>query len=120
MKKVFSLENGMLFIHDAGRIEPPEYQNTAFSFNEQCISIRAKHEQEGRCRVMLGPLSLVGLPRPADLVHKIRTKNRQVIITLVAGDPVMILPVSSDSTRLSIWLNDPNEADEIVIGANPA
>ena len=117
MKRVFYLENGMLFIHDAGRIEPPEYQDAAFSFNDQCISIRAKHEQEGRCQVTLGPLSQVGLQRPADLSHPIKTKNRQVIITLVAGDPVMILPVSTDSTRLSIWLNDPNEADKIVIGA---
>jgi hypothetical protein len=114
------LENGMLFIHGSGRLAMPEYQDgSAFSFNGDCISVRAKHEQEGRCQVTLGSLAEVGIRGPANLTHPIRTADRNVIITLVAGDPVMTLPVSSESTRLSIWLNDPKEADEIVIGVDP-
>ncbi|BDA86421.1 hypothetical protein Sa4125_39630 [Aureimonas sp. SA4125] len=118
-RRTLDLENGMLFIHDAGKTTIPEYRDAAFSFNEWGVSIRAKHEQEGRCRVTLGLLGEVALALRPDLNHAIRTANRRVTITLVAGEPVMTLPVSSDRTRLSIWLNDPNEADEIVIGAEP-
>ena len=119
VRRTLDLENGMLFIHDSGKTKIPDYRDAAFSFNAWGVSIRAKHEQEGRCRVTLGLLGQVTLARQPDLLHAIHTTNRRVTITLVAGEPVMTLPVSSDETRLSSWLNDPNEADEIVIGAEP-
>ena len=119
-KRLF-LENGMLFIHGSGRLAMAVYQDrSAFSSNGDCICVRAKHEQEGRCQVTLGSLAEFGPRSPADLTYPIRTADRNVIITLVAGYPVMTLPVSSESTCLSIWLNNPQEADDIVIAAEPA
>ena len=117
---VYYLPNGMIFLKDsAPSLVPISYENRVFLHNETCISVRAKHEQEGKCRVALGPIGAMALPREPDFRKAIDVPTRKLIIMLVPRLTVLTLPVMATRVEASIWLNDPNEADDVVIGVEP-
>lgn len=113
----FYLPNGMIFVKDsAPSLVPISYKNRVFLHNSTCISIRAKHEQEGKCRITFGAVGAVAPPLEPDFQQTIEVPTGTLIIMLVPRVTVLSLPTEATRVKVSVWLNDPNEADRVVIG----
>ena len=108
--------NGLFFIHDAKRPKGPEFIDAPFYFNHGCIVVRARHEQEGQCKVTLEATERLPPLRRPDLVRPIRTQRRRVLVTLVPGNAVMAISVAADVTFISIWTDGSFQSEEVIIG----
>jgi hypothetical protein len=113
----FYVANGILFIKNSTRsIVPLPYQGEIFFVNETCISVLAMHEQDGRCKISLGQLEEISLDREPDFRHTIDVPSRKVIVMLVPRVEVLALAISGDRAAVSVWMNDPVYANEVLIG----
>lgn len=113
----FNVGNGIFFLKDSGPslVAVPD-GNGIFFANATCISVLAKHEEDGRCRISLGPTNEVALDREPDFYRKIDVPTLRVIVMLVPWVEALSMPVSASRIGVSIWLNHPRYADEIMIG----
>jgi hypothetical protein len=113
----FHVGNGIFFLKDSGQslVAVPD-GNGIFFANATSISVLAKHEEDGSCRISLGPMSEVALDREPDFYRTIDVPTSKVVVMLVPRVEVLSLRVSASRIGVCIWLNDPHYADEIMIG----
>lgn len=113
----FYIRNGIFFLKDSEKFPVPMPDvGEIFSANETSIAVLAKHEQDGKCQISLGPVASAALERPADFYRTINVPTRRLIVILVPRVEILSMPVASDRVAVSIWMNDPVYADIVTIG----
>jgi hypothetical protein len=81
-----------------------------------CIAVGTRAEDDGLTRISLG--SAAELDHGDQLVFegKIDTPTQKVCVRSVLGVRWLELAVSERQTAVRVWVNDPREPDQIVIG----
>lgn len=72
--------------------------------------------QDGDTEVSLGLAEELDPGRLPSFDAMLQTPNRAVAVSTIEGDIVLETRVPDERTRVRIWVNDPSEPDEVIIG----
>jgi hypothetical protein len=123
MQKVaYSFPHGLLYIEDSrARHTPHPIWRSRIMFTPTSIAIGCLHGQEGDTTVILGSALDVNPMDSPWASGLLETKSGVISLVTTHGDVVMKVNVDEELTPIRIWLNQPEQADEVRIGlGNPA
>ena len=113
----FCVGNGIFFVKDSDKFPVPlPYKGEIFFTKKTCVSVLAMHEQDGQCKISLGLMDEIATARDPNFRHTIDVPSRRVIVMLVPRVEVLSMSISGRQAAVSIWMNDPVYADEVLIG----
>ena len=95
---------------------PDNFGETLIVATDSCIAVGCQAEDDGPTRFWLGrneELSLDGAP---SFTRNLDTPDGYVAIRTIMGDDIARIEVSDKSTFISVWVNHPQEPDEVKIG----
>ncbi len=110
--------NSLIFISDTAEFWPTyNIDATPIVANTKCISVVCLMWQDGETDVTLGLAAALGAQAAApDFDGFIETPSRKVMVSTVEHDVLLTSDVPDSRTRVRIWLNRPQEPDDVVIG----
>ncbi|WP_341989387.1 hypothetical protein [Azorhizobium sp. AG788] len=110
--------NSLIFISDTADFWPTyNVDATPIVANDKCISVVCLMWQDGETDVTLGLADALGAQTPTpDFDGSIETPSRKVMVSTVEHDVLLEHEVPETRTRVRIWLNRPQEPDEVLIG----
>lgn len=112
----FYVPNGIFFLKDSEKFPVPmPDKGRIFFANETSMAVLAKHEQDGKCRISLDWAVKIASGREPDFRHTIDVPSRRVIVMLVPRVEVLALSISGTRAAVSIWMDDPEYASEVLI-----
>jgi hypothetical protein len=109
--------NSIIFINDATGGRVPEIgPQGALWWTSSCIAVGTRMELDGPTRITLGRRAVVAPARAPNLEMRLATPSGRVVVALSDTRAVLSEFVRGQTALLSVWINDPREPDEIVIG----
>ncbi len=109
--------NSLIFISGSLKVRPPkDLELQTISADAQCISVGCLMWQDGETLVGLGPALDLQRPEAPDFDGTLDTPNHVVIVSTVDRQVVGEQPVPDTRTRVRLWINSPEEPDEVLIG----
>lgn len=109
--------HSLIIISEPGRGEiPPSLGGSIIAATASCIAVGCRSEIDGDTELTLGPLNEVGTSTHLAFSGALSTPRKSIAIQTVFNEAILEMAVSSEETRLSIWVNDLSEPDKIVVG----
>jgi hypothetical protein len=109
--------HSLILISELGRGEVPDSMNgSLIAATASCIAVGCRSEVEGETEITLGSISEVGLSTPASFSGILATPRKSVALQTIFNESIIEFAVPSEQTLVSIWVNDANEPDEIIVG----
>ena len=109
--------NGVLFISDPqGGKMPEPVRGAMFLATPSCIGFGCKIDCEGETEIVMGPARGFGRHDAPAFQGTLATPNRAVVVSTTDKRAVLKTSVSTASTHLAIWVNNPTEPDKVMIG----
>ncbi len=71
---------------------------------------------DGETLVLLGPATELDPGEPPAFDGMLDTPNRAVVVSTVERQTVLETRVPGTRTRVSIWVDEPVEADKVIVG----
>jgi len=116
----FNVPNAVLLLMDfeAGDI-PESIRGSLFASTRTCIAIGCMSDAEGPTKVTLGLNKEINEETVPAYVGNLHVPNKRISVSSVAGDIVLSLETEHPEVRVSIWVNDAREPDQVIIGFEP-
>lgn len=112
-----SAQNGLVFVSDIDGGESVwPVTGASVEATASCVNVRCRHEVDGDAELTLGAADEVASEEEPAFDGLIETPNKQLMISDVLAEPVLTAEVPGRTTRVRIWLNHPESADEVVVG----
>lgn len=111
--------NSLVLVEDPSGGEVPESMGSSVTAStDSCIAVGCRSESDGKSEVVLGPSAEMDPGTSPVLDQELSTPSRKVVVRTVLGDTVLESPVSTEKTRIRVWVNDQKEPDRILIGTS--
>ncbi len=108
--------NSIFFIAGGFRCNVPDISvGASISANADCICVGTLMCFDGETQVTFGHASQTARDGPPDFDGHLDTPARTIVVSTVEGEGLFVQIVASVHTRVRIWLNHPQEPDDIVI-----
>jgi len=110
--------NSLIFISDSAKFWATDIVDaTLIVANDKCISVGCLMWQDGETEVMMALVADFRARTAApDFDGVIDTPSGTVMVSTVEHDVILTHAVATPRTRVRIWVNDPREPDEVLIG----
>jgi hypothetical protein len=107
----------LAFIEDPSGGELPDVTTGALVVSTQsCITVGCKPDADGETEFRLGPADEVDPGRQPIFRERLATPSRKIVVRSALGETFLEAPVPEQRTMIYIWVNDPIEPDQIIIG----
>lgn len=111
--------NSVVFVSDANGGEVPSSMGGAVvAASGSCVAVGCRSEDDGETEFTLGTLAELDRSEQPAYVGILKTPSRRVAVRSILGRCLLDTAVSGELTRLTIWVNDPREPDEVVIAVS--
>ena len=109
--------NSVILVCDVGGGEVPKTMSGAVvAATTTCIAVGCLSEDDGQTEFTLAPLSEVDRGEKPAFDGMLLTPQHRVVLRSVLGQQLLELPVTQELTKIKIWVNDPTEPDNVVVG----
>ena len=111
--------NSLLVVSDTDGWIPPEFvPGVLILSSSSCITVGCRMFADGETQVFLGPASELDPGKPPAFDGMIETPNRKVVVSTVEHETVLETRVPGTRTHVRIWVDDPREPDNVIIGVD--
>jgi hypothetical protein len=109
--------NSLILVVGATKVDiPASFDGALIVATDTCVAIGCKAEDDGPSRFALKTIGFGHLDRNPAFVGWLKTPNGTVALETVFGERLAEHPAPSPSARITIWVNDDTEPDEILVG----
>ncbi len=109
--------HSIFFIAGGFKMDPPEIAvGASIAATTDCISVGTLMGFDGETQITFGLAAETALDRPPDFDGYLNTPTHTVVVSTVEQSGLFVQIVDSIQTRVRIWLNRPQEPDDVVIG----
>jgi hypothetical protein len=106
---------GLAIVGDPA-VLPPSMDGALFAATRTCVVVGVRHEADGETVLVLAPVDELEENAPPVFTATLQISIRRFTIQTVLGEVMLELPLDSDQAKVSIWINDPDEPDKVVVG----
>ena len=115
--KTLSPPNSLVLIEGLNGGEVPrDMAGSLIASTRSCIAVGCKSEADGETHLTLGRAHEVDPAGPPAFEGTLETPDRRVVVRTVSGEALLEHPVRGARTLIRVWVNDPEEPDDIRIG----
>jgi hypothetical protein len=112
-----ALQNALIFVEDVSGGKPPyPFTDEKIQYTSSFVSVACLHEIDGETELVLGPVDDVAPDFDPAFDGMIETPSRELVLTTVPGEKLLMAKVPDTNTRIRVWRNHPVWADKVVIG----
>jgi hypothetical protein len=109
--------NSIVLLSDfSDKIIPKSMNGSVIAATDSCIAVGCLSEFDGETTFTLALASEIDRSDPPSYEGMLRTPNHRVTMHSVFGQKLLEMPTQQEMTKLKIWINDPNEPDEVFFG----
>lgn len=99
-------------------VVPESMSGKLIAATKSCVAVGCRAEDDGITRITLGSASRLNPGYPPQFSGEIETPSKVMEVQTPVGDTILKMAVPYKTTRLSIWVNDPREPDQIILGVD--
>ncbi len=109
--------HSVILISEPGKGDvPPSLSGSLIAATDSCIAVGCRAEVDGPTEFVLGAIEDVDNGEPPTFSGALETPHGIVSLQNVYNESIAEMAVASTQTAVSIWLNDPNGPDKVVVG----
>jgi hypothetical protein len=109
--------HSVILVSEPGRGDIPILSHgSPIAATASCIAIACRSEADGATEFILGSLAEVGTDAAPVFSGVLETPGNLVALQTVFNEVIIESPVSTNNTKVTIWISDPYEPDRIVVG----
>lgn len=109
--------NSVVLVADPSDGEVPSSMNgSLFSSTESCVAVGCRSEIDGETEFTLGATRDVDPGRQPDFEAELKTPTRRLAVRSVLGQILLEAQTPNQKTKVSVWVNDTQEPDNVIIG----
>jgi hypothetical protein len=83
---------------------------------DSCIAVGCRPEIDGDTEFTLGETHEVDPGDHPTFRGILKTPNRRIALRSVIGQTILETPVPEQQTIVRVWVNDPSEPDQVIVG----
>lgn len=109
--------NSLVLIMGSEKGDIPEgFGDKLIVASRNCVAVGCQSEDDGKTRFWLGSHDDVDPGYKSLFDGVVDTPNGKLLVSTILGDVLMHVDTPTDKTSVSVWVNHPEEPDEIRIG----
>lgn len=106
----------VLVMDSSGGVVPSTLSGSVVASTDSCVAVGCRSDVDGVTEFTLGE-ALDFDPKGQHIFRgRLKTPSRKVVLRTVIGQTILEAPVAQQETTVQVWVNDPNEPNQVFIG----
>jgi hypothetical protein len=95
---------------------PASIDGSLIASTDSCVAVGCRSETDGDTQFVLGDTRDVDPGGQPIFQGTLKTPGHRIALRSVIGLMILETPVPHDETTIRVWVNDPNEPDQVIVG----